>query len=73
LLTGPKRHEVTGYWRKSHVEKLRDWYCSPNIIGRRGSSTRTPGHWGDQIRTYDMVRKELHIEFWYGNLKEEDH
>jgi hypothetical protein len=29
---GPRRHEVTGGWRKLHNEKLRDLYSSPSII-----------------------------------------
>jgi len=29
---GPKRDEVTGYWRKLHNEELNDLYCSPNIL-----------------------------------------
>jgi hypothetical protein len=29
---GPKRDEVTGEWRKLHVEKLCDLYSSPSII-----------------------------------------
>jgi hypothetical protein len=29
---GPKRHEVTGGWRKLHNEELRDLYSSPSII-----------------------------------------
>jgi len=29
---GPKGDEVTGEWRKLHVEKLNDLYCSPNIV-----------------------------------------
>jgi hypothetical protein len=29
---GPKRDEVTGKWRKLHIEELRDLYSSPNII-----------------------------------------
>jgi hypothetical protein len=29
---GPKRDEVTGEWRKSHNEELRDLYSSPSII-----------------------------------------
>jgi len=28
---GPKRDEVTGKWRKLHIEKLNDLYCSPNF------------------------------------------
>jgi len=29
---GAKRDEVTGEWRKLHIEKLNDFYCSPNNI-----------------------------------------
>jgi hypothetical protein len=29
---GPKREEVTGEWRRLHIEKLYDLYSSPNII-----------------------------------------
>jgi hypothetical protein len=29
---GPKRDEVTGYWRKLHNEELHNLYSSPNII-----------------------------------------
>jgi hypothetical protein len=29
---GPKRHEVTGKWRKLHNEKLNDLYALPNIV-----------------------------------------
>ena len=32
LLFGPKRDEVTGEWRKLHIEELRDLYCLPNIV-----------------------------------------
>jgi hypothetical protein len=28
----PKRHEVTGGWRKLHNEELHDLYSSPSII-----------------------------------------
>jgi hypothetical protein len=31
-LFGPKRDEVTGYWRKLHNEGLNDLYSSPNIV-----------------------------------------
>jgi hypothetical protein len=29
---GPKRHEVTGEWRKLHNEELHDLYSSSSII-----------------------------------------
>jgi hypothetical protein len=29
---GPKKHEVTGGWRKLHNKKLHDLYSSPSII-----------------------------------------
>ena len=29
---GPKRDEVTGYWRKLHNEELNDLYSLPNIV-----------------------------------------
>jgi hypothetical protein len=28
----PKRDEVTGEWRRLHIEELNDLYSSPNII-----------------------------------------
>jgi hypothetical protein len=28
----PKRDEVTGEWRKLHIEELNDIYCSPSIV-----------------------------------------
>jgi hypothetical protein len=31
-ISGPKRHEVTGGWRKLHNEELRNLYSSPSII-----------------------------------------
>jgi hypothetical protein len=29
---GPKRDEVTGFWRKFHFEELHNLYSSPNTI-----------------------------------------
>ena len=28
----PRRDEVTGDWRRLHIEELNDLYCSPNIV-----------------------------------------
>jgi hypothetical protein len=38
-ISGTKRDEVTGEWRKLHNEKLHNLYSSPNII-RQIKSTR---------------------------------
>jgi len=29
---GPRRDEVTGEWRRLHIEELNDLYFSPNIV-----------------------------------------
>jgi hypothetical protein len=39
---GPERDEITGNWRKVHIEELHDLYSSTGII------------WGDQIKKNDM-------------------
>jgi hypothetical protein len=31
-ILGPKRDEVTGEWRKLHIEELNDLYYLPNIV-----------------------------------------
>jgi hypothetical protein len=31
-ISGPKRDEETGEWRKLHKEELFDLYCSPTIV-----------------------------------------
>jgi hypothetical protein len=31
-ILGPKRDELTGEWRKLHIEELHDLYFSPNIL-----------------------------------------
>jgi hypothetical protein len=53
---GPKRDEVTGWWRELHNEELRDLYSSPSIIriikSRRMSWAGISPNWG----------KEKHVE-----------
>jgi hypothetical protein len=34
---GPKRDEMTGDWRKLHIEELHNLYSSPNIIRMKKS------------------------------------
>jgi hypothetical protein len=42
---GPKRDEVTGVWRKLHIEKLNDLYSSPTIVWVKNPITmRGVGH-----------------------------
>jgi len=31
-MSGPKREEVTGEWRKLHNEELRHFFCSLQVI-----------------------------------------
>jgi hypothetical protein len=44
-ITGPKRDEVTGEWRKLHNEELHILYSSPNIIRKiKSRRMRWAGH-----------------------------
>jgi hypothetical protein len=44
-ISGPKRDEVTGEWRKIHNEELNDLYCSPTIVRvMKSRSMRWAGH-----------------------------
>jgi hypothetical protein len=44
---GPKRHEVTGGWRKLHNEELHNFYSSPSIIRMiKSRRMRWAGHVG---------------------------
>jgi len=41
----PKREEVTGEWRRLHIEELNDLYSPPNIIRViKSRRTRWAGH-----------------------------
>jgi hypothetical protein len=60
-----KRDEVTWEWRKLHIEKLNDLYCSPNIIRvNQSRGLRREGH------VARMGRGEVHTEFWWRYLSE---
>jgi hypothetical protein len=54
--------EETGHWRKLHNEELLDLCFSPNVIWKRL-----------QCNGAYMERKEMHTQFWLGNLKEREH
>ena len=55
---GPKRHEVTGEWRKVHNEESNDLYSSPNIIQLIKSRMSWAGHvasMGDSRSVYRVL------------------
>ena len=64
----PKRDEVTGEWRKLHIEELNDLYSSPNII-RLIKSRRI--RWAGHVAR--MGESTDYTGLWWGNVKERDH
>ena len=56
---GPKRDEVTGEWRKLHIEELNDLYCSPNIFrvikSRRMRWARHVARMGERRGVYRVM------------------
>jgi hypothetical protein len=55
---GPKRHEVTGNWRKLHNEELHNLYSSPNTI-RMIKSRRV--RWAGHVAR--MGKRGMHIGY----------
>ena len=64
-ISGPKREEVTGEWRKIPKEKVNYLYCSPNTIwvikSRRIRRAEHVARMGE--------KREVHTGFWWGNLR----
>jgi hypothetical protein len=42
-ISGPKRDEITGGWRKLHNEELHNLYCSPNTMMRQAGNVARTG------------------------------
>jgi hypothetical protein len=67
-ISGPKRDEVTGRWRKLLNEELRDLYFSPSIIRIiRSRRVRWAGH------VARMGEREMRLCYWWESQKERDH
>jgi hypothetical protein len=67
-ISGSKKGEVIGAWRKLHEEELHNLYCSPNII-RMIESRRM--RWAGHVAC--MGRRGMHTAFWWESQKEIDH
>jgi hypothetical protein len=67
-ISGPKRDQTTGGWRKLHNEELHNLYSSPSII-RMIKSRRMRGV-GHVAR---IGRRGMHIGYWWESQRERDH
>ena len=61
-ISGPRRDEITGEWRRMHNEELNDLYSSPNIVlvikSRRMRWARHVARMGEEMGVYRfLVRK----------------
>jgi hypothetical protein len=56
---GQKRNEVTGEWRKLHIEELHNLYSSPNTISQiKSRRMRWAGHvarMGEERKVYKVL------------------
>jgi hypothetical protein len=62
-----KKDEVTGEWRKLHIEELHNWYSSPNVIGQIKSRRM---RWAGHVARMGEERKVY--KFWWKSPKERD-
>jgi hypothetical protein len=65
---GPKRDEVTGEWRKLHIEEFHDLYLSSNII-----QVTKPGRMRQAGHVACKGSGKMHTGCWWGSLRERDH
>jgi hypothetical protein len=65
---GPKRDEVTGEWRKLHIEELHDLYSSPEGRKKVGRPRR---RWLDNVRM-DLVEVGWGDVDWIGLAQDRD-
>jgi hypothetical protein len=65
-ISGPKRDEVTGGWRKLHNEELHGLYSSPSIVRVIKARRIT---WAGHVSRMG----EVHTTSWLGGLKGGDH
>jgi hypothetical protein len=68
-ISGQKRDEVTGEWRKLHNEKLHDLYFSPSII-RIIKSRRM--RWAGHVARMQGGGKGTRIGYWWERQRERD-
>jgi hypothetical protein len=64
---GPKRDEVTGYWRKQNNQELHNLYFSPDII-RMITSRRM--RWAGHVAR--MGERGIHMGYWWESQKKRD-
>jgi hypothetical protein len=69
-MSGAKKDEVTGDWRRLHNEGLHDFYSSQNIFWVIKSRRM---RWVVHMAWHEWWRIEMHTGFWWGSLKEGDH